>query len=317
MGSWYPTCALSNLPIIYNEPVMAIPLFQNTLPVGCEDHEVTNGYTYADAAWQPVAWPITGKLGTCEGDIIERPRTTAPKLWSAVVHNRTGHNLAPATFLRKLRRSMLKSRHGMWPNSKVACCFIRPDVWALMKNLKLSEEEIWYRDDGLNFKQYAEIPDLWIKDHEAFPEERDLGFAREQRFSKHFCLRELQFKQKLTDGFLIRMLRDKNFELTDVKLGLEGLSEVMFVQAMMDRLRRFWSPQSGCGSQDIFLGLHGAFLDGLQEIAHNAAHALEDDEDEGEDEDDDYSEEDDEDGTSTEELDDDDDDEDDATEDVR
>jgi hypothetical protein len=227
-----------------------------------------------------------GKLDTCEGKYFQKTSTAAPKLWSAVVHNRTGHNLAPVALLRKLRDGVLSSRHGMWPDSKVACCFIRQDVWALMKTMKLDADAIWYRDDGLRFDQYAEIPRLWIEDYEAHKKDYAKykgSFEREQRFMKSEVLRGLHH-QKLTDSFLLQSLVAGESELEDVRLALTGLAEVLFVQAMMDRLRRFWSPQSGCGSQDVFFQLHQDYLTGLQKIAADSDRP-EDDDEEGDEED--------------------------------
>lgn len=287
MGCWNETCGLSHLPITGGDDVLVFILAENVH----RDRRSSGGFCYPIDLWQPICLPFQGKYNDY-GTI--GPLTSAPTHWEVTEEVLkdwllTGPDgpfkvspLAEDAFDPIERGTITGSRLGY--KHGIGHMLVRQDVWQSVLGLKpthlfygaLSREAA--HNDVEEFIRFAQ---------ETLP--KTLGDLEEQarwnlKINRHFEDRDrtsssffwsVFLPSEVSPGFsryrsiLLDRVSQGNVSLETMRSVLGEIADVSYVSRMMLLLRRFWSPQSGKGSQDTQWGLHQVFSEQVAKIAES------------------------------------------------
>jgi hypothetical protein len=284
MGSWNATCQISQLPILCGDKVRVIFLQKNSFSMdppnelslkGMNDHAKER--CYSTDWWSPVTIPIRARYAD----------------YGQVDKIRKGHALD--IFWEQLRKNLVPVPKGeneyhdieshvgmdwdtMWSVAHegrlrvrsvgvvpLVPVLVREDVWQMLAKERFEDFRVLSLDTVMDsFKEARKSIDAVVTDFDDPRSQLRLLFNLELEW----IFQMGSFKNyRLTDAFIY--LTQKKVPMT-TKVWTD-LAELVHIDSLMNRpLRKFWSPQSGAGSQDISFEFVGKFHRRLAEIAESA-----------------------------------------------
>lgn len=267
MGSWYETCLISNLPIVWHTDARLVVLTQNN---GYEGQLFSGGFCYATGTWHPRALPIKGKYND-QGTLEKIPKNLNTEILldsfaaaSVIPDDRDRIKEVPKKLnkiLDLVERGRIKDKDDYAHRPVlVGQTLIREDVYQAVLRCPLTE--FWF-DAGLDFQKaeaerYLEecivrgrklrAKDFdrifsWrddLKEGNAFLKSSDSGTECPRCIWQYkLWLEEKCFKTEPTAE-----------EKETYKQLLHEMVELLHINRFMQATRKHWSPQQGKGSQD-------------------------------------------------------------------
>ena len=281
MGCWNHTCAITNLPVMYNDPVYVILLLKQ---------EDDDSLCYPTAFWRPLPFYFEGKYNDygavekCHGpmldDIIQAFKNC---LHEMEVGENEYHdipvkrdNFTIETLFNADHENRLNIDYKFSTPSQVKHIVIRKNVFEKL----ISQFPLEYYDDELNKRvsqTYDERLELVIsellKKLKKYDEQFLASLPQNITIEEMSILGTGGYKQmsaesivdkvvsKYLDSDLIRytpmfgvkkLLVDLYYkgDIDKIKLVMEQLTKLSILSFFMSCSRKVWSPQSGAGSQD-------------------------------------------------------------------
>ena len=289
MGSWYQTCAITQLPIMNGEPMRAV--FLRRHDVGWRKE--TSGYCGLTGAWMPISFPIQGQYSDDEGSMVDMTPSYKDRLLVEAIREdfieRTSTHNDPALTREGLDFPSLlagveagrvaiqafgtvppvpnadpnaDTQYGTVPTD-IGLCFIREDIYrTLLSADKLKQEapvSVAYK------KALAWAAGLEKKRTEYVEIQARVGTDPDARDMSRFEIR-LNIDSERSYGSFGHECDGLNYygeHVVDliVRQGrtvegdqevrdiLWGIAEMRVLFSAMYDLRKMWSPQAGSGSQ--------------------------------------------------------------------
>lgn len=258
MGCWNATCGLSNLPIQAGDDVLLFVLAESKLS---SRDRFGGGFSYPNGRYRPIGLPVHGQYNDYGG--IENVTENGHRMFEFLTNDRLfkytpqgDENISPMD-IEELLNDVIERG-----NSTYSTMFIRKDILDGLKAQNVSG----YADLATQFDQFK------------------TGYQAEHDRVK---AEEAANGEDVTHDFLLTQLTEMNLDevlgyrniFADVLLGHElyaqrsflrlartsphtdirdGLIDVLFTNRLLGDLRKFWTPQSGAGSQDSDHDVHMA-----------------------------------------------------------
>lgn len=267
MGCWNGTCGISNLPIKSGEKIALFVIERNK-------YAETNsgGFCYATDQYSPVTIPILGEYNDYGG--IENISSNEKLIFD---------HLLSFGFSTDEKEKDRQNLDGKPKNlEELLNDYIERGVYQGIGTMMIREEiynEIINFNDKLKTKyvfsarEFIKLYNDKIQEINLIEDERER--KSEKRYFQAFGMMELR------DNRFIRILdthegnwrtfRDLINESTDINL-VNGVIDLKLIEIGLSNLRKFWTIQSGAGSQNDEVGLHKLIaLKTLETIIHEEA----------------------------------------------
>lgn len=266
MGCWNATCGLSNLPIQTGDDVLLFVLAESNL--GSHD-KFGGGFSYPNGRYRPIGLPVHGEYNDYGG--IENVSKNGYRMFNFLTTDHTfkyaphgDADITPET-TEDLLNDVIARGHSTY-----STMLVRKDILDGLKAKNVSG----YNEFAPQFAQFK------------------TGYQAEYDRVK---AEEAANGEDVTHDFLLTQLTEMNLgevlgyrnPFADVLLGhemypqrsflrlarttphtdvQEGLIDVLFVNRLLGDLRKFWTPQSGAGSQDNDHDVHLALCETMTEV---------------------------------------------------
>lgn len=266
MGCWNATCGLSNLPIQAGDDVLLFVLAHSKLS---SRDLFGGGFSYPNGRYRPIGLPVHGQYNDYGG--IENVTENGHRMFEFLTTDRmfkyTPHgdeDLTPETIEELLNKVIQRG------NSTYSTMFVRKDILDGMKAQNVSG----YADLATQFDQFKTGYQAELDHVKAENEAKDKDVYNDYLLTQltEMNLGEVLGYQNLFGEVLLghEMYPQRSFlrlarttPHTDVQ---EGLIDVLFVNRLLGDLRKFWTPQSGAGSQDNDHDVHLALCQTMTEV---------------------------------------------------
>lgn len=290
MGSWNGTCAVTNLPICYQDPVRLVLLVETKF----DERRSAGGFCYSTGLWYPLGAPLRGIYDTY-GTIVESFRRGKTAFNTGVNEDIIRKEIFPyilpyekdegreikvspesdwKEFLFAVERGAVRIKR-MGREHRIGQALIHEDVYQAM--LQYTWEN-WLTQQPMNAEVYRAAGRDYLKrvaaGHEVDKKDpegallramrRTIGEDHEPLFESAMRGEEGRGASMLFYDFAIRTgVREGTVSVEDPAIisMIDDLCDLMAVRAVMSMSRKFWSPQSGAGSQDENLDVHTYLAD--------------------------------------------------------
>lgn len=266
MGCWNATCGLSNLPIQAGDDVLLFVLAESN---ESRRNQYGGGFSCPNGRYKPVGLPVHGQYNDYGG--IENITKNGHRMFEFLTTDRmfkyTPHgdkDITPENS-EELLNDVIERGHSTY-----STMLVRKDILDGLKTKNVSG----YADFAPQFAQFKT----------GYQAEYDRVKAEEAANGEDVT-HEFMLTQ-LTEMNLGEVLGYRNL-FADVLLGHElyaqrsflrlartsphtdirdGLIDVLFLNRVLGDLRKFWTPQSGAGSQDSDHDVHMALCQTMTEV---------------------------------------------------
>lgn len=282
MGSFYVTCMLSGLPIIGGDRCLLFLLKQ-----GFHHTAGAGGFSYAIDMWQPLCLPYTGVYSD-SGLMTLDPEPVDWAYTDAKLSGTFGRNSFPRKYKEENPTKSLYSEdfieklayhnRDTEPGEKnlTGTAFIREDVWKATFDLKAVDRHRWTTREDMQEAAKKLAKKVALEDLRSCFRFRN-PLAHLNGFTHtilEFSGDSLDFPTSYLSEIDYARLKTPQeewpkWEEVYLRVFLQ-LVDVIFVNAAMESLRKFWTPTSGMGSQDIDFALHAKWAKKVSEIGVSA-----------------------------------------------
>lgn len=267
MGSWYGTCALSNLPIVGDNPAYLLILQSPAMEI-FEDKENQMPWNYQwTHHWSALGPPIVGNYWDCGQ--IELPQTFEELTYPE-----------RCTFQRLIDGGWQGSLQELHEKCVISKSSIR-NLYTFNITSILILKDVWEEYLQLKSKNLQELKDSakeWLnfcfdkcekfsknQDYKIFIELSCSYFIYQNRFCQidygKFSLS--WWRAKIADN-LIKDLQNnqpKDSCLMKYQELCNSLAELIHITLLLEDCRRGWAPTFGAGSQDCYLDMHQKMIE--------------------------------------------------------
>lgn len=234
MGCWNATCGLSQLPINYDDEVKMVLLVPGT---NHKDIGTGSGFCYPDNMFKPLFFPINGTYNDYGGiDVTENKQEIIDVICKF---------LSPTKQVTNFNRLLEKVWHDKFP--KVSFTLIHKEVYDKFIYLTAAEK---MRGSQESFREHSEnVIDIAIEYTEYFD-----GYMRKvaNGTAKHMDTSYIHRKNSTEHHTICLPMLYKACADWGLQLELKDEAvEFMVMNKALSNARKFWSPQSSAGSQDV------------------------------------------------------------------
>lgn len=269
MGSWYETCVISNLPIVWNTDARLVVLTQNN---GYEGELFSGGFCYTTGTWTPRALPIKGKYND-QGTLEKFPKDLNTEILlnsfaeaSVIPDDRDRDRIKEVPkklnkILDLVERGRIKDRDDYAHRPVlIGQALIREDIYQAILRCPISE--FWFNADLAFQKVEAEryLEECVIRGQRLRAKDFDRIFSwRDDLKEKNDFLKSSDSSTECPRciGQYKLWLEEKCFhteptpeEKEKYKHLLHEMVELLHINRFMRFTRKHWAPQCGKGSQD-------------------------------------------------------------------
>lgn len=255
MGSWFETCALSQLPILDGDAVKVV--FLKKRP-----EEYWDNTGRCNPLWEPVSLPLAGEYADY-GRVNFHPTTPLDNSLFKQIKFVELDDPNPASWENlhaELRETLLGVSEYGGGVSVLGSCFVRADVFDAAAQLPTTG----YFDITFE-KAYAQVL-KFAQDSEALR----LEFAGKESDPKYYMSKWSMEENSWILGMYTHLgISARSFvsEHACSDYDLCRIANMVMISQKMSVLRKDWSPQAGTGSQEIGFDTHKLFALKIAEIA--------------------------------------------------
>lgn len=255
MGSWNGTCGISNLPIEASDDILLFVLAESRERAR---NKSGGGFSYPTGLYTPVGLPIHGKYDdyggiqdvTANGDIMF-DFLTSDRRFSLTIDSAAG--VVPTT-IEELINDVIERGHADYK-----LMLVRKDI---LDDMKANPATEYAEFDG----QFPVFVEGYKQEIEIVKAERGDDFNE----MLHAQFAEMELPERIGwDNVYLRLLESHDIPslkvfvrkaMANPEAGIQdSIVDVVYVSRLLGDLRKFWTPQSGTGSQatnhDVHLAL--------------------------------------------------------------
>ena len=233
MGCWNATCGLSQMPIKYNDEVKMVLLISGHYH---KDISTGSGFCHPDNMFKPLFFPVNGTYNDYGGiDTTENKQEVIDVICKY---------LSPNEVL-DFDKLLEQVSNDKFP--EVSFTLIHKEVYD--KFIKLTENEKRFSVKNNLRKHSEEAVDASIEYIEYFENYlRQLGIEPAERMDTTFL-----HKKSNNEHYTrcLPMLYNSSADLKLLKALKDEAVDFIIMNRALDNARKFWSPQSSAGGQDV------------------------------------------------------------------